>query len=99
MNKLLCCFLPIAVLCTCKPGSGGKNSAITMPDSTVVRIAAEAHAFGLPLILMNISRRKFADKGSNPAAVAENTFRYFVLHPARTGKEIGCLHLPGSLIF
>ena len=58
-----------------------------LPDAEVVQTAKEAFIFGMPLVIMDITRRKMTD-GSNPDASAPNTFAHKSKFPDATFRDV-----------
>ena len=78
MKKFMLTCISVILLTSCrqtvKEGSISSSDA-TLPDSTTIQTARAAYEFGLPLVLMDITRRKMTD-GRNKDASAENTFAH-----------------------
>lgn len=61
--------------------------AATASESEVVQTAKEAYVFGMPLILMDITRIKMTD-GANPDASAPNTFAHKSKFPDAAFRDV-----------
>jgi hypothetical protein len=86
-------YAPLVILpllltsCTKTHNAKEPNPAVDLPDSTIVAIATEAYTFGLPLILMDITRRQMID-ASNPYGAPENTFRHRSEFPDASFRDV-----------
>lgn len=59
----------------------------TAPDSEIIQTAKEAYIFGLPLVLMDITRIKMTD-GNNPDASAINAFAHKSKFPDASFRDV-----------
>lgn len=91
----ICCFLLfLPVLAGCgQHGTGGSTGAdstgaIPSRDSATVATAKDAYLYGLPLVLMDISRRQMTATASNPAAVPVNTFKNLSEFPNASFRDV-----------
>lgn len=62
------------------------NSAAS--DAEVVQTAKQAFVFGMPLVLMDITRRKMLDATRNPHAAAANTFEHKSEFPDANFRDV-----------
>lgn len=67
-------FLLLFASCGQDKSKQQTTSSNAASDTALVETAKEAYLFGLPLVLMDITRRQMIDPAIDPGAVAENTF-------------------------
>ena len=83
---ILIAVLPL-FFTNCGKQSKTETSTAVLPDSTVIKIAAEAYQFGVPLVLMDITRRKMTD-GNNKEASAQNAFAHKSSFPDANFRDV-----------
>ncbi len=71
-------LLFVLLLAACGPDKSKQSntSADATSVATIVQTAKEAYLFGLPLVLMDITRRQLTDPAIDPSATAENAFHH-----------------------
>lgn len=75
MKTKILSFLILALLVSACGGNTSKTAkSETTADSTIIQTAKEAYEFGIPLVLMDITRRQASNPEVNPLATPENTF-------------------------
>lgn len=90
---LLCLLL---LFTACKKDTSKTNSSTetvtategTTPDTEIVQTAKEAFVFGMPLVLMDITRAKMIDATNNPNAAAVNTFEHKSKFPDAAFRDV-----------
>jgi DNA sulfur modification protein DndE len=87
MKRITLTLLPVILITACGGPSGRNTSTDTGIDSASVTLVKEAYTFGLPLVLMDITRKKFTD-GNNPEAAAENTFLHKSYFPDASFRDV-----------
>lgn len=75
MKKLLSILLIVLLIYSCQQNKkeNKESSSTNKVDTAVVQTAKDAFVFGIPIVLMDITRRKMTD-GNNKNASAVNTF-------------------------
>lgn len=63
------------------------TSSGTTPDAEIIQTAKEAFVYGMPLVLMDITRRKMTD-GSKPETAAPNTFIHKSTFPDASFRDV-----------
>jgi DNA sulfur modification protein DndE len=93
MKKTIFFLLPVLLMAAC--GSNQNNTATSgnttsgLPDSTIIQTAREAYTFGLPLVLMDITRRQMTNAGNpGPMSAAENSFRHLSMFPDASFRDV-----------
>jgi hypothetical protein len=80
---VVCIWLAVITLSCTRPSSPTEALA----DSTALKTAKAAFLYGLPLVIMDVTRRQMID-GSNPEGSAENTFRHHSKFPDATFRDV-----------
>lgn len=91
MKSKLSFFNVVAFFLLAACNSDEKNKTFshsTVSDSTVVRIANEAYIYGLPLVLMDITRRQMTTVPSDPTFSPPNQFRNNNYFPDDSFKSV-----------
>jgi hypothetical protein len=82
--------ISVLIILACCKSSNEKTAEQHMtllPDSTVIKTAQDAFIFGLPLVLMDITRKQMTD-ASHPEGAPENTFRHRSKFPDATFRDV-----------
>ncbi|WP_336516910.1 DUF1254 domain-containing protein [Pollutibacter soli] len=84
MLKVALSFFMLMFLISCNQNSSDKSnteeatvaSDVANADSNLVRIAKEAYIYGMPLVILDVSRRQFEDPSAGELFTPPNTFNH-----------------------
>lgn len=77
----------VVLFAACKKENKEETTAVASSDSEVVATAKEAFVYGMPLVLMDITRAKMTD-GNSPDASAVNSFGHKSSFPDATFRDV-----------
>jgi hypothetical protein len=81
MRKKKSLLLLAALLLACGSKDTGKQIEQAKQDSITIQTAKKAYVYGLPLVLMDITRRQMTDASSKGMKAATNTFSHLSVFP------------------
>jgi len=90
MKKNFITLIPVLLLMACGQNQSSNEQAgasSASSDSTIIQTAKDAYIFGLPLVLMDITRRQMTHAG-NPIAAPENSFRSLSFFPDASFRDV-----------
>ncbi|MHA3786937.1 DUF1254 domain-containing protein [Flavobacterium hauense] len=87
MKKIFLLSLLVLMASCKKEKTEETTTVVASSGSEVAQTAKEAFAFGLPLVLMDVTRIKMTN-GNNPAASAPNAFTHLSYFPDATFRDV-----------
>src|SRR5690242_16969097 len=87
MHKTYSLFIAVLLFTSCTKSSVKDENALSASDSLFIQTAQEAYLYGLPLVLMDISRRQMTNSSSTTYALP-NTFFHHSSFPDATFRSV-----------
>ena len=92
MKRILFAIMGVVLFASCGQNATDQNSNTNQQpvtgDSSIIQTVKEAYNFTLPLVLMDITRRKMTDAATDKIAKPENVFAHKSSFPDASFREI-----------